>query len=254
MRKGLVTFVHIPKTGGTTLHNVLSRFYPASRSLHVSKVTTALRDVGMRRAEQNTPFLIKGHLNINEVCGIQGNYIFTFLRPPVSRVISHYFFLKEQPTVKHYEWLNSPQASIESFYALKEKKDIDNCLVRYIGGEHETPFGAIGAEHCERAIARLQNGLNFIGLQEFYDESLIMLATDLGWSLPVYRTKNITAKKEKVPDQTLEFIREANKWDLKLYDAAREIFMSRMSEMTPAQKRKLKTLRIANKLAGLYPF
>jgi Sulfotransferase family len=254
MRTGLATFVHIPKTGGTTLHNVLSRFYPEQKCRHVTKVNEPLRTFAIEKAAEQSSFLIKGHLGINEVADIQGNYIFTFLRPPISRVISHYYFLKEQPTVKHYSYLNTDGTTIESFYALKEKKDVDNCLVRYICGEHETPFGEIGEAHYQRAARRIEKGIDFIGLQEFYDESLIFLADDLDAPLPVYRIKNVTRKKEQVSPATLEFLKEANKWDIKLYNLAREKFTERLHRMTTRQHKRLKLLRVLNKATRLYPF
>lgn len=254
MRNGLATFVHIPKTGGTTLHNVLSRFYPKGTWTHVQTVKTPLREEAERRAKQHEKYLIKGHLNISEVVNIPGNFIFTFLRPPVSRVVSHYFFLKEQPTVKHYEYLNRPDTTIESFYALKEKKDIDNCLVRYIGGEHETLFGEIGEAHFQRALDQLKNRVHFCGFQEFYDESLILLSNHLESPLPVYRKKNLTQKKEKVSERTLAFLREANKWDVMLYDEALKMFRVKMEAMTYGDRKRLKRLRWMNKLAKFYPF
>lgn len=251
---GLCTFVHIPKTGGTTLHNILSRFYPKGKWTHVQSVKTPLREEALQRAKSSDPYLIKGHLGINEVVDIPGNFIFTFLRPPISRVISHYYFLKEQPTVKHYTYLNLPDTTIESFYALKEKKDMDNCLVRYIGGEHEVGCGEITEGHYLRALGHLKNKIDFFGMQEHYDESLILLAGKLGWSLPIYRKKNLTKKKEVVSEKTLEYLKEVNKWDILLYQDAQAIFREKLNAMTPAEQKRLSRLRMLNKLAALYPF
>jgi hypothetical protein len=254
MRGGLCTFVHIPKTGGTTLQNILSRFYSKDQSLHVSSVKTSIREIAQTRASQTPPFLIKGHLNIAEVTDIPNNYIFTFLRPPISRVISHYYFLKEQPTVKHYKYLNDPDTTIESYYALKEKKDIDNCMVRYLGGLHSTEFGKIGQKELDAAIHNLHHKIDFVGFQAHYDESLIMLSRELNWSLPIYRKKNITAKKEIVSASTMEFLQDANKWDILLFEEAKRIFSDKMNKMSAEDKKRLSRMRFLNKLAALYPF
>jgi hypothetical protein len=253
-KSGLCTFVHVPKTGGITLYNILSRFYHEKNRKLVQTVKTPLREEATSRAKRNEPFLIQGHLNITEVLDIPGNFIFTFLRSPVSRVISHYYFLKEQPTLKHYEYLNRPGTTIESFYALKEKKDIDNCLVRYISGLHETPFGEIGQAHYDLALENLQSKIHFFGVQEHYDESLILLAGKLGWPLPIYRKKNLTKKKDAISPATFEFLHEANKWDVIFYQKAQEMFAEKLSGMTVAERKKLVRLRMMNKLATLYPF
>lgn len=244
--------MHIPKTGGTTLHNVLSRFYDKSHSLHISSVKTAFREEALKHPHDG--FLVKGHLGINEALQIPGSYLFTFLREPVARVISHYYFLKEIPSVKHYEYLNRPETTIEKFYELGEKKDIDNCLVRYVSGCHDVEFGKISETHLQLALDNLKNKIDFFGLQEFYDETLVLLASELDWPLPVYRTKNRTKKKETVSPQTMEFIRQANTWDILFYAEARKIFIQRLEKMTPKEKRKLKWLRFGNRLASAVPF
>lgn len=254
LKPGLCTFIHIPKTGGITLHDILSRIYPKQRTVHIPGIRKPVREFALQHANDTAPFLVKGHIALNQVTGIPGNFLFTFLRPPISRVISHYYFLKEQPSVKHYAYLNEPGTTIESFYALKDKPDIDNCLVRYLSGDHEVPFGEIGEEHLQRALHNLEHTIDFFGLQEFYDESLIMLAGKLGWPLPVYRKKNITKKKEEVSPETLEFLKRANQWDIRFYDAARIIFLERMKQMTPAEHKRLARLKMFNKLARLYPF
>jgi len=250
----LCTFIHVPKTGGVTLHDIISRIYSARQTLHIDNVKIPVRAEAELHAKQATPFIIKGHIDVKEVMDIPHNFLFTLLRPPVARVISHYYFLKEQPGAKHYTFLNLPDTTIEKFYALKEKKDIDNCFVRYYSGRHEVECGMVKKEHYEEALKNLRTKFHFFGLQEFYDESLIMLANELQWPLPVYRKKNVTGKKESVPEPTLEFLRDANRWDLMLYEEAKQLFAQRMSRMTPKDHKRLTRLRILNKVAALYPF
>ncbi len=250
----LCTFIHVPKTGGVTLHDVISRTYSAKQTLHIDNLKIPVRNEAELHAKQAIPFIIKGHIDVREVINIPNNYIFTFLRPPVARVISHYYFLKEQPGAKHHAFLNLPDTTIEKFYALKEKKDIDNCFVRYFSGRLDVECGMISKEHFDEALNNLKTKIHFFGMQEFYDESLIMLSNELQWPMPVYRKKNVTANKAVVTEQTMEFLRDANCWDVKLYEEAKNLFAPRLDQRTPKDKKRLSRLRMLNKVAALYPF
>jgi hypothetical protein len=251
IRGGLTVFMHIPKTGGTTLCNVLSRQY--HHSLRVKSVYSPIRDIAKEKAGSGVPFLLNGHLGYDEVKDIEDSFLFTFLRSPISRVISHYCFLKETPSNDNYEYLNRADTTIESFYAQKEKKDIDNCLVRYISGQHKD-FGMINKDDYLLALHNLEHKIDFFGMQEHYDESLIMLGDRLGWRLPIYRKKNLTTKKEVVSDDTLEFLIEANMWDMLLFEKAKEIFKENMATMSAVQKRKLAGMKILNRIVSAIPF
>jgi hypothetical protein len=125
--------------------------------------------------------------------------------------------------------------------------------VRYISGNHKD-FGTINEEDYLLALHNLEHKIDFFGLQEHYDESLIMLGEKLGWSLPVYRKTNLTKKKEAVSAQTLEFLKEANKWDILLFDKAKEIFKAKMNAMSAMERRKLAQMKILNRIVSAVPF
>lgn len=250
----LSIFVHIPRTGGTTLHNILSRIYPEKNRLHIHRVKTPLKTSIAEHTNPASPFLIQGHMDITDALEAEGNFIFTFLREPIARAVSHYHHLKETPSARHYEYLNRAGTTIESFYALKEKNDIDNGMTRYIGGFINVPFGEINEKHYLQALENLKHKINFFGIQEYYDESLIMLAGKSGWPLPVYRKKNASKAKSVVSGETRDFLREANGWDVLLYEKAKEIFAKQMLAMNAEEKRKLARLRFLNKLASFIPW
>jgi hypothetical protein len=248
----LTIFVHIPRTGGTTLHNILSRIYPEKNRLHIHQVKTPLKKIIAQHTKPVAPFLIQGHMDITDVMESDGNFIFTFLREPVSRAISHYHHLKETPS-RHFEYLNRAGTTIESFYALKEKNDIDNGLTRYIGGFINIPFGEINETHYLKALENLKYKINFFGIQEYYNESLILLATKLGWPLPLYRKKNVSKEGSIVSKETHDFLREANRWDVLLFEKAKEIFVEQIKAISAAEKKKLGRLRLFNRLASFIP-
>ena len=62
MKEGLVTFIHIPKTGGVTIHDILSRIYSAKRTVHVPAIRQDARKPAIEHANDKQPFLIKGHI------------------------------------------------------------------------------------------------------------------------------------------------------------------------------------------------
>jgi hypothetical protein len=248
----LTIFVHIPRTGGTTLHNILSRIYPEKDRLHIHQVKTPLKKIITQHTKPASPFLIQGHMDITDVLESEGNFTFTFLREPVSRVLSHYHHLKETPS-RHFEYLNRAGTTIESFYALKEKNDIDNGLTRYIGGFINIPFGEINETHYLKALENLKHKINFFGIQEYYNESLILLATKLGWPLPLYRKKNVSKEGSALNKETHDFLREANRWDVLLFEKAKEIFVEQIKAISAEEKKKLARLRLLNRLASLIP-
>jgi hypothetical protein len=248
------TFIHVPKTGGVTLQDVISRKYSGKQMMHIDNVRMRFRSVAETQAAKNLPFMIKGHLDINEVIDIPNNYLFTLLREPIARVISHYSYLKALPTSGYYRFLNEADATIEKLYAMKTKKDMDNCFVRYFSGHHELECGHVSNEHYEKAMSNLKSKIHFFGLQEYFDESLIILAGELQWTLPVYRRKNVTENKVIVSPQTMEFLKEANRWDVLLYNEARQLFMEKVNNMSREDQKRLSRLRLLNKAAALYPF
>ena len=227
-----IIFLHIPKTGGTTVWSTLGA---ALRSTFNVQTPEGLRklldfpDYEIRGCE-----LIHGHMpyGLHLLLPQKSKYV-VFLRDPVDRVISGYYYIKRQP--KHGLYRESHAGMSLAEYALS--REMDNMQTRYLGlyeilemlelsSSWWRSSRQVQQEHLERAKKRLAS-CDFIEFREDLDRDLCELFQKLGLSPPGLIPKsNETIDRPALSDidsKTVEKIRQRNLFDVELYQYARTL-------------------------------
>ena len=96
--KDLFIHLHIPKTGGTTLRDIIQRQYRAKKILMIPKLEESeniLKEISTSQINQLK--LIQGHLKY----GIHNHFhrstkYFAIIRDPINRVLSTYYYVLSQ--------------------------------------------------------------------------------------------------------------------------------------------------------------
>src|SRR5207249_5331452 len=96
MDSPVIVFVHVPKTGGMTLHSILSRQLHGVFAESMDEVQAALN--ALDETELDRLELVAGHVpyGVHEFLRRPVTYV-TLLREPVERVVSHYWFVRTEP-------------------------------------------------------------------------------------------------------------------------------------------------------------
>jgi hypothetical protein len=255
--KQRIIFLHLPKTAGLTLHNIIERQY-TPQNIHTIDPSGVMESVqafknlsAERRAEIH---LLKGHMNfaseLHKSLPEPVTY-FTLLRNPIDRVISHYYFTRS--LINHH--LNE-LVSNTSLQELLEQDLIpmfNNEQTRWLAGEwKEIKFGEYREEALERAKSNLREHFSVVGLTERFDETLLLLKNTYDWPRNVFYTRvNVTAKrpkKEAVSPATLEAIVQANLLDIELYQYAVTLFEEQMRQQGPLFPVKVRAFKSVNRL------
>jgi hypothetical protein len=243
--KAALIFTHVPKTGGISFRNMLKLkvlLSPITNVLHHNLVLgqykhgagrlEALKELG--EVDRKRIRYFEGHygFGVHEYIPIPCHYV-TLLRHPVERTISTYFHL-QKPAVR--ERLGVPRTTdLKELMMLGQSWGgahyFDNCHIRYFAGQAgykvDVPFGACTRGMLDLAKRRLENEYTFIGLTEYFDESVVLLGQKLDWGLGFYVKMNVTHERksaEALDDRTLAFIVEANELDIELYQFACDLF------------------------------
>jgi hypothetical protein len=217
-------FLHIPKCGGTTLAELLRANATLSERVFLYPQPPGIppEDILYLTESQLSQMRCAfGHfaVGLHYAFPRPARYI-TVVREPVSRVYSHYFHIvRNEP-----ERLANRKRSLVDFFRQPPMIEFDNLMVRLLAAADEdgTPLGGVDEGIFSRALHNLEKHFAFIGLQEKLSETRERLRTfelfkrgELGHENP----GNLLANSRLDP-AILSAIRQANSFDVRLYDYA----------------------------------
>lgn len=206
--------VHIPKTAGTSFRNTLRQVYGAQEVIRL--------DIGLVRQETRINELIyedpglpagtsviHGHFSYPLLTGRfaidPAVPVITWLRDPVDRVISNYYYLArrlEEELDEEGKGLNILKKMQRSLIEYARYEPARNRMTRFLEG------------------LQLED-LRFVGLVEHYDEDLKRLSGLLAWpEYPVFSHNKTERDTTLVSAAEIEEIRRLNAEDIMLYDRA----------------------------------
>jgi hypothetical protein len=233
----LTVFIHIPKTAGTTFTDVLLNNHPPDTVGRLENLFAGARDIApealerMRNADAWTMWMhaLRGHhpLGIRDFLPADTRYV-TFLREPVDRLLSHYHFERE-----HESRLGAklPDLDPDTPFgdALADGRFLDNVQTRILCGDPE-PFGEVTREMLDRAKENLRSDSLVFGLTERFDESLVLIGRRLGFRDLAYQSRHVNSRRPRhVSRKTASLAREFDRYDIELYEDARELFAERVA-------------------------
>jgi Galactose-3-O-sulfotransferase len=250
-----IIFLHIGKTGGSSLRPVLRRQFrrdeilefraPLPQDGRLRREGALASFAALPEAERAGARLVMGHapFGLHEMLPRPSTYV-TMLRDPVKLVVSLYHYIRRTPKHVLHDQVVGRDLSIEAFISSGLSLETDNSQVRAIAGDTAAPFGGCGPEMLASAQAHLEERFAAIGLTERFDESLLFLGRAFGWTRLQYLKANVAPASDRgAPSpEAIEMIRAQNNLDIELYGWVTERF-ERQIATDPAFASDLAELR-----------
>lgn len=244
-------FLHIPKAAGTTLHPVLERHY---RRRNYQNITTHKEVEAFKQnpeAVRHRIHLLKGHMpfGMHDYLKGRSRYI-TMLRHPAERIVSHYYYAKRIPSHYLHPYI-AKGMSLAEYASAGISGELDNGQVRLFSGRgQDIPCGACSRDMLETAISNIEQHFAVAGLTERFDESLALMAIELGWHwTPYYFNRNVTREKplaKQIDPTALKAIKNANPLDFELYEWVSMRFQAQLDQRLQEVETRIAQLNRAN--------
>lgn len=237
-----VLFLHIPKTAGISLTTALVNRFPADKCLTGVRAT----DTHIEPFEDRE--FVAGHLDFRHVERFPRRpLVMTFLRQPVVRVLSQYYFARtwtEQDMVadsrrttreraqRRLHWFSKVKSLSLRDLLVQERElaygQYSNRQTRILADaandEMEHTRATVDERTFESALRNLES-CDVVGLTERMDDSVRAIERTMGWEGlgPISRT-NVTRGGRPAPEEidplAREILEDWNRYDERLYQFA----------------------------------
>jgi len=220
-----ICFLHIPKTAGTSVIEMMRQEIAPEQFYYAHG-----QCISPRSRFLQIPQILIGHFFLRDFSPrfFSDTYVFTFLRHPVDRVISQYYFFRQLPRRSH-----DPEVVLAKSYPLRDillgvgdNARWNNVQTTWLSGE--TASKIADRQSLRRAIHNLRL-LDFVGVYEQLQASWSRLAANLGLANGKLPMCNRTAERpalNELDPELVKLIEEKNAWDLELYAEACSLFGS----------------------------
>jgi hypothetical protein len=259
--------LHIHRTGGTTLDQIWHRQFGDSLiKRQARKFIQKWKKLSSKDYLKSLTLKDKYYTShvcygIHELLPQPSTYV-TFVREPVSRIISLYYYSKATPTAFYHGLARDK--TLEEFALETKLHELDNGQVRIIAGGskdyfmNRTPYGKCDENLLEIAKQNLEKDFAFVGVTDLFDESLFLLCETYFWQLPFYFHLNRSSgNKSSVSEETKQKIAQFNHLDIRLYQYCRERLLEKLEKSPSFSSEKLakyreKKERYNQKIGSLY--
>ena len=249
-----VIFLHLPKAAGTTLKDIIHRQYCPEQIYELDSTQFIQAQENFKQLDQTEKANIKilmGHMyfGLHEFLPSPSTYI-TMLRNPIERVVSYYHFVKKLTTHDDYELIKKQNISLKE-YCQTGRENMCNGQTRFLSGTRESEI--CGHAQLAEAKQNLRQYFSVVGIQERFDESLLLLQKKLGWKkAPFYYQRNTNRANSYhqlgISSDTLATIEKYNQLDLELYEYANQIFEQELNQ----HNLNLRLFKFTNQTYGKY--
>lgn len=246
--------MHLEHTGGTTMREVVKRQYGDGLYMIFYDDPKSARKLMESPESARVRYrAYLGHLFYGLHRWVPGESTYlTWLRDPIERIVSGYYFFYRKPRKPNYARYNAGEVSWEEHLGLPWRSIAQ--AGRIAGGDDDLVaryrMNALPPNATETALANLERDFALVGLTERYDETLLLMAQRLGWTQPlVYVRLNVGKNRPRfadlsAPDRVL--IERAAEVESPLYEYARARFESELARYEGDIERDLAEFRQAN--------
>lgn len=242
-RNRTLIFVHLPKTGGVTLTELIYRQIGRDKVFQITagKIHDSILRFSKMSSHQRSQYdAVVGHMPIGIDRFIpQESMYMTLLRDPIERLISEYYFIKRNPEHRIHKEIASGSMDLRRYVERQQ----DNVLVRrlwnydLLGSKTywaEFRSQPVKGKMIDEAKSNLRDRFGVVGLCERFDETVMLIASELGWGFPFYEEHNVTPDRPTrydIDPQTRRLIEEKTEFDQELYRYAEEIYAEAWSKL-----------------------
>lgn len=246
-----VIFLHIGKTAGSTLGNIIDRQYANNRLFVIFSNEDNEKFKNQPEAHRANIQCLRGitYYGIHNAIPKPATY-FTLLRHPLDRVISQYFHnqrrrarmsieMKKEPTI--WDFLN------------KQPQQATLQLRMIVGGD--TMEGAFSQTLPDDALdiakAHLEQHFSVVGLVDQFDETLMLLKQTYGWRSINYGQRNVApnrSQRDQLGPKAIARIEQMIVPELELYEWVQKRFEETLARQSPDFTENLAKFRRTNQL------
>lgn len=250
-------FLHLPRTGGTTLRDILSKQYPERKTFENKTLLDTDENFNNSKINELSHYnLIKGHVyfGVHKYISQSSKY-FSMMRDPVERTISSYNYIKKRSNHPFYNLAN--ELNLIDFIECGQNIMVNNGQTRLIAGRDTSlnvPFNKMDSSHLEMAKTNINEQFLLVGFTERYDETILLLQHLLQWKTPYYSIANAVKRVQKTDEldsNIISLIKHYNQMDIELYKYANKKFDDTWKSF-PAVQEELERFKLQNKISGKF--